>query len=172
MYEYGNVVLEVDQNNQPKAFNVYGNSLISRTIGGQTLYYIYNGHGDVTGLTDSSGNVVASYYFDAFGNIISQTGTVNNPYKYSGYMHDSESGLYYLKHRFYDSTIAIFLQEDTYRGNQADPLSLNLYTYCCNEPIMYYDPTGHAGSSTTVKTDPKTGIRDFIKTTEITKFLA
>ncbi|MCX7921366.1 MAG: hypothetical protein N3B21_04995 [Clostridia bacterium] len=43
----------------------------------------------------------------------------------------------------YDPKTARFLQEDTYRGDPNDPLSLNLYTYCNNEPIMYDDPTGH-----------------------------
>ncbi|OPX41856.1 hypothetical protein CLHUN_42750 [Ruminiclostridium hungatei] len=44
----------------------------------------------------------------------------------------------------YDAKTARFLQEDTYTGNAGDPLSLNLYTYCHNEPVMYVDPTGHA----------------------------
>ena len=44
----------------------------------------------------------------------------------------------------YDPKIASFLQEDTVRGNRYDPLSLNLYTYCHNEPIMYVDPSGYA----------------------------
>ena len=43
----------------------------------------------------------------------------------------------------YDPKIARFLQEDTYRGEANDPLSLNLYTYCNNNPLIYYDPTGH-----------------------------
>ncbi|HEY9061990.1 MAG TPA: RHS repeat-associated core domain-containing protein [Pseudobacteroides sp.] len=57
--------------------------------------------------------------------------------------HDKETGLYYLNARMYDPKIARFLQEDTYTGEQDDPLSLNLYTYCSNEPLMYTDPTGH-----------------------------
>jgi len=36
-----------------------------------------------------------------------------------------------------------FFIKDTYTGDPSDPLSLNLYTYCHNEPIMYYDPLGH-----------------------------
>ena len=44
----------------------------------------------------------------------------------------------------YDAKIARFMQEDTYRGSANDPLSLNLYSYCHNEPMMYTDPTGHA----------------------------
>lgn len=45
--------------------------------------------------------------------------------------------------RYYDPKIARFLTEDTYYGSIADPLSLNLYTYCHNEPVMYTDPSGH-----------------------------
>ena len=68
---------------------------------------------------------------------------LNNPYGYAGYVYDSETGLYYLNARMYDPVTARFLQEDSYTGDPNDPLSLNLYTYCHNEPIMYTDPTGH-----------------------------
>ena len=101
-------------------------------------------------LTDS-GNVAAEYYYDAFGVITEETGTANNPFRYAGYEYDSETGLYYLKARHYDPNLARFMQEDTYRGNIKDPLSLNLYTYCNNEPVMYYDPSGHVVSATDKK---------------------
>jgi RHS repeat-associated protein len=121
----------------------YGNNLLSRTVSGQTLDYLYNGHADVTSLVDSTGTIQGTYYYDAFGNQTQTTGTVNNPYIYSGYQFDKESGLYYLNARMYDATTARFMQEDTYSGEANDPLSLNLYTYCHNEPMMYSDPSGH-----------------------------
>ena len=68
----------------------------------------------------------------------------NNSIKYSGYYYDAETGLYYLNSRFYDPENARFMQEDSYDGDVYDPLSLNLYTYCANNPISYYDPTGHS----------------------------
>jgi hypothetical protein len=43
----------------------------------------------------------------------------------------------------YDPVTARFMQEDTYAGQREDPLSLNLYTYCHNSPLLYFDPTGH-----------------------------
>jgi RHS repeat-associated protein len=97
----------------------------------------------VTALADGANTIQATYYYDAFGVHKEQTGTADNPYRYSGYMFDEESGLYYLKARFYDPELARFMQEDTYRGNSADPLSLNLYTYVSNNPLVYWDPTGH-----------------------------
>ena len=66
---------------------------------------------------------------------------------YAGYQYDEESKYYNLHARYYDPQTARFLQQDTYRGTIVDPLSLNLYTYCHNEPMMYYDPTGHSEKS-------------------------
>lgn len=149
LYEYDKVVLETDDSNNQTAYQVYGTNLLYRSATGeagsgtQNYYYLYNAHGDVTSLLDMSGNVAVSYDYDAFGNIKGQTGTADNPIRYAGYQYDEESGLYYLNARYYDSVTARFLTEDTYTGQKNDPLSLNLYTYCVNNPIMYTDPSGH-----------------------------
>lgn len=57
--------------------------------------------------------------------------------------YDEESDLFYLNARMCDPKIARFKQVDTYLGKGEDPLSLNLYTYCHNELIMYWDPNGY-----------------------------
>jgi RHS repeat-associated protein len=63
--------------------------------------------------------------------------TINdNPFKYSGYYSDAESGLYYLKARYYSSELMRFINRDTY------DLS-NRYAYCNGDPISGSDPTGH-----------------------------
>jgi RHS repeat-associated protein len=126
------------------ARNLYGINLLMRTVDGESYYYMYNGHADVTALVNAAtGEVAATYYYDAFGNILESTGDVNNNITYAGYQYDEETGLYYLNARMYEPKIARFLQEDTYRGDPMDPLSLNLYAYCAYNPIVYYDPTGH-----------------------------
>ena len=129
------------------AKNTYGGPLLLRTeFNGTeeiTYEYMYNAHGDVvTLLTD--GEVVATYYYDSFGNILDQTGEVSNSILYAGYQYDEETGLYYINARMYDPVTARFLQADTYLGNLNDPLSLNLYTYCLNNPHKYVDPSGHS----------------------------
>ncbi len=144
LYEGMKVVAEYDKNYQLNAQNVQGNNLLMRLEKNAKYYYMYNGHADVTALLNAkTGNVDATYYYDAFGNILSKTGNVSNSYLYAGYQYDEETGLYYLNARMYDSETARFIQEDTYRGNPNDPLSLNLYTYCENNPLIYNDPTGH-----------------------------
>jgi RHS repeat-associated protein len=95
--------------------------------------------------------IAATYYYDAFGNVTEDNTTYSNNYLYSGYQYDRESKLYYLNARHYNPLTSRFMQEDTYRGSAADPLSLNLYTYCNNNPIAYVDPTGHAPTQTYVE---------------------
>ncbi len=154
LYEYDNVVLETDGAGSQTARNVYGTNLLMRNAGGQSVYYMYNGHADVTALVDVVTKLVADYYYyDAFGNIMDYdasgnkitnvTSNVKNTITYAGYQYDKETGTYYLNARMYDPATARFLQEDTVTGDPNDPLSLNLYTYCHNEPMMYSDPTGH-----------------------------
>ncbi len=129
------------------AKNTYGGPLLLRTVYGEdgtqeTYQYLYNAHGDVVTLI-SDGEVVATYTYDSFGNILEQTGEVSNSILYAGYQYDEETGLYYINARMYDPVTARFLQADTYLGATNDPLSLNLYTYCLNNPHKYVDPSGH-----------------------------
>lgn len=86
LYESDKVVLEVDGANQELAKNTYGTNLLSREMADATVYYMYNGHGDVTTLLSDNGDVAASYYYDIWGNIIDKTESemVSNPFRYAG----------------------------------------------------------------------------------------
>lgn len=66
-----------------------------------------------------------------------------NPFRYCGEYFDAETGTIYLRARYYDPAIGRFISRDSYAGRKSDPLSLNLYTYCINNPIRYADPSGH-----------------------------
>jgi len=112
---------------------------------GITYYYHLNAHGDVTSFTDTNGNVVAEYEYDAWGNILSQSGSMAsmNPYRYAGYRYDEETGLYYLMARYYDAEIGRFIARDIIQGFRERPNSLNLYLYAENNPIIFIDPHGN-----------------------------
>ena len=99
-------------------------------------------------LADGTGTVTKSYAYDAFGNEKNINASDTNPFRYSGEYYDSETGTIYLRARYYEPSIGRFLSEDSYTGNANDPLSLNLYTYCHNNPIIYDDPSGHGLFST------------------------
>jgi len=146
-YAGNNVIYETDASNNIVADYTWNDKgkPVTMTKGGVTYYYQLNGHGDVTKLTDASGNVVASYQYDAWGNIISQTGTMAsaNPYRYAGYRYDEATGLYYLMSRYYDAGVGRFISRDTFHGLENKPSSQNQYIYCENDPSNKIDPDGH-----------------------------
>jgi len=109
LYDGLQVILEIDSNGG-MAYNVHGNrNLITREVNGERVFYLQNGNGDVTALLNSAGQIIVTYYYDAFGNILEATGNFSNPFRYAGYMYDASIGLYYLNARFYDSRIARFM---------------------------------------------------------------
>ena len=111
-------------------------------------YYIKNQQGDILGFTDSEGNVVVTYEYDAWGNLLSYTGTSYlaeyNSLRYRGYAYDNETGLYYLQSRYYDPKVGRFLNADDtgYLGASGTVLGYNLYTYCENNTANLMDHSG------------------------------
>ena len=112
-----------------------------------TYYYRYNLQGDVIALLNTSGTVVAEYFYDPYGsilNIMSEIGEIN-PFTYRGYYYDWETGFYYLQSRYYDPYSCRFLNADdtAFLGATGTLLSYNLYTYCENNPINRIDRNGY-----------------------------
>ena len=106
-------------------------------------YYTQNAHGDVVNLTDKDGKVTKRYRYDAFGVEKNIDENDANAFRYCGEYYDKETATVYLRARYYDPDIGRFMSRDSVTGKNEDPLSLNLYTYCANNPIYYSDPTGH-----------------------------
>ena len=113
---------------------------------GQTLYYHYNPRGDVVAMTDQNREVVATYEYDAWGNVLTSDTkgiAADNPFGYAGYMYDKEIGMYYLIARYYNPEHGVFLSVDPDPGDEDDPVTMNGYTYADNNPVMLTDPDGH-----------------------------
>lgn len=150
VYLNGQVIEELTQDGRVKARNVFGNQLIWRKDYASNLEgtYYYNSHGDVVKIKDANGNVLNTYDYDIWGNLIAGKvkETMSNPFMYAGEMYDKESGFYYLRARYYDPKIGRFISEDTYKGQVDNPLSMNRYTYTHNNPLRFVDPSGHAVS--------------------------
>jgi len=64
-------------------------------------------------------------------------------YKFTGQELDPETGLYYFNARYYDSAIGRFISPDLVVPDFTNPQSLNRYTYCLNNPLIYIDPSGY-----------------------------
>ncbi len=125
---------------------VYGLDLISTTdnAGAQT-YALYDGLGSTTDLVDGSGNSVASYGYDVFGAIRTQSGSSPNYWLFTGEQMDSESDLYYLRARHYDPSTGRFLSRDPAKGSASCPASQAPYPYVLNNPVRFADPLGLCG---------------------------
>ncbi|MGN0604161.1 MAG: RHS repeat-associated core domain-containing protein [Oscillospiraceae bacterium] len=100
---------------------------------------------------DKNGGVVVkyTYSYDAFGNLISSTGSTANSYLYCGEQYDSTTGLYYLRARYMDTNMGRFISMDTYQGSTADPISLHKYLYANSNPVTYTDPSGYYADNMT-----------------------
>ncbi len=101
--------------------------------------FVQDETGSTLFLLDEAHEIRKSYRYDAFGSILQEAGDVSNRLTYTGQMYDGAAGQYCLRARFYNPVVGRFLQEDVYRGD-----GLNLYAYCANNPLMYYDPSGYA----------------------------
>ena len=161
VYKYtynGSTLTQLDVATNRLFFVYDGTSPTAVVFNNTTYYYVTNLQGDIIAILNGSGTKVVEYTYDAWGNILSTTGTlastlgVLNPLRYRGYVYDSETGLYYVSSRYYDPEIGRWINADdtAYLGADGTPLSYNLFAYCKNNPVMGYDPTGHFLISTAV----------------------
>ena len=158
----GNLLKQSDGTNTLK-FLYDNNGVMGVEYGGETYIYRRNVQGDITALLDSSGKVVVKYIYDAWGNqkvFDAQGNDITykendeqteqykdymgnlNPFRYRGYYYDTETGLYFLKTRYYDAQVGRFINEDSINFVAFNINGLNLYAYCKNNPIKYVDRNG------------------------------
>ena len=149
---------------------------------GIQYFYITNPMGDVLGITEADGNLIAQYLYDEWGKLLSidtadEDGSTAyreiaeaNPLRYRGYYYDNETGYYYLQSRYYDSDIGRFINADV--PEIADfsrdiPLGVNLFAYCSNNPVNGIDASGKGPLQTILDVfsralDTLTKVVDFI----------
>ena len=121
---------------------------MSLVYNGTDYYYTVSLQGDVTAILNTSGTAVVEYTYDAWGNILTVTGSMANtlgavnPLTYRGYVYDTETGLYYLQSRYYNPETGRFLNADGYMATGQGLLGNNMFAYCNNNPVRYCDPSG------------------------------
>jgi RHS repeat-associated protein len=148
-YVYGeeDLAMEVDANGNPlRAYTHWpGVDLplsVKVTSGGQesVYYYTMEAPGHVTGVLSSSGAVTGQFKYAPFGETESASDPTGQPLRYMAREHDPSTGLYYVRARWYDPTLARFVSED--------PIGLaggmNTYAYVGNDPVNGRDPSGLA----------------------------
>jgi len=142
-------------------YTLHGKNIVHMTSGTDELYFfydaqnrpavvVYNGvpyayvkslQGDIVAILDENGNTVVSYGYDAWGALLWCTGELAEtlgkvqPFRYRGYVFDEETGLYYLRSRYYNPQWGRFANADSI-------ITSNLFAYCHNEPVQFADFNG------------------------------
>lgn len=139
-----NVLVETNSSNTIQKYYLYGNNMVSQggSSSSSRQYLITDAQGNVRFLTDSSGNKIRAYNYDPFGNILATTGTADGIYRFSGEQNDPESGMYFLRARYYDPDSGRFISRDPIKGFLSQPQTTNPYIYAWNNPINLSDPSG------------------------------
>ena len=143
-------------------YTLHGKNVVHMTSGADELHFfydaqnrpavvVYNGvpyayvkslQGDIVAILDENGNAVVSYGYDAWGaplwciGELAETLGKVQPFRYRGYVFDEETGLYYLRSRYYNPRWGRFVNAD------GAIIQKNLFAYCSNGPIVGYDPSG------------------------------
>jgi RHS repeat-associated protein len=142
VYDGQNVNLEYEgsgstPSSSPSAVYTDGlesNQVLEMARGAKRYSYLVDGQGSTLALTDEAGNVVQRYAYDAFGNP-TISGSLANPFLYTGQMWEPESGLYYDRARWYEPESGRFVSRDPV-------LHANPYVYVESDAPNFTDPTG------------------------------
>ena len=178
-YDENGIRLSKTVNGTTTWYTVKDGVILSQTTGGNTMFfqydnsgnplgfvrydtqyfYITNQMGDVVGITDTTGNLIATYSYGAWGEVLAVTPATagnttqlaianDNPLRYRGYYYDAETSYYYLQSRYYDPGICRFLNADSVNllpSMQDRVAGSSVFVYCENNPINIVD---YAGSLT------------------------
>ncbi len=115
-------------------------------IGGVWYFPLYDANGNVTDYVSETGEVVASYEYDAFGRTIAQSGTMADvfPFRFSTKYYDVEANLYYYGYRYYSPELGRWITRDPIEEDGGD----NLYAFVHNNPLINYDILGREENQT------------------------
>jgi RHS repeat-associated protein len=130
--------------------------LLAVSLNGSWHFPLYDNNGNVTAYADESGNIVATYSYDAFGQTIAHSGLLADafPHRFSTKLFDPETGLYYYGYRFYAPEMMRWMNRDPIGEQGGEPL----YAYVSNEPISNNDPFGLTNEPRGYPPDPVWGL--------------
>ena len=123
---------------------------LSVNYNGTEYFYLKNARGDVTGIVNAAGTQVVAYTYDAWGKLLSTTGSMAGtlgeyiPLRYRGYVYDTETGLYFLNSRYYNPETGRFINADSII-DRSKILGANIFSYCFYGAVDVY---GHIQNRT------------------------
>jgi RHS repeat-associated protein len=145
LYDGDNMVMQLAAAGAPQLEFTYYPGIdnphaVRESSTGNVYHYVSNATGSVTALVSKTNYFVNQYAHKPFGESLSATEQIAQPFRFAGRELDAESGLYYNRARYYDPALGRFISED--------PIGLaggvNQYAYAGNSPIDFTDPNGLA----------------------------
>lgn len=118
-------------------YDAGGNPVEHIDATGSVTYYQHDQYGSTRLLTDSTGGTTAAFTFDAYGGLTAKTGAGDSVLRWNGQAQEADSGLYYLRNRYFDPTTAQFINMDLLAAATRD-----IYAYANNNPLNMSDPLG------------------------------
>lgn len=165
------LIMETDSSGNPTAYYIYGVGLVSKIniesngsgqLGENTYYYHFDRRGSTVAMTDLQEDVVNSYKYDIYGELIEEVENVYNSLQYNGQygVYTDDNGLYYMRSRYYSPEIKRFINRDVIAGSILESQSLNRFAYVNGNPISFIDPFGLERETDTKKKVTWTQILD------------
>lgn len=148
------LVRETDGNGTILARYTWGgpHELVAIEKNGAVYYPHSNARGDILAITDGAGARVASYEYGPWGELLSSTGTFDQPWRYAGYYSDTDTGLYYVQQRYYSASLGRFLSKEPmfsdfcsdcgFQAMLDSAPTTSPYAYANNRPMVMVDPDG------------------------------
>ncbi len=120
----------------------WGSRLLETVEAGAPRFHLLDGLGSTRQLTSAAGAVTDSFEYEAYGGLLGRSGTSGARLRFAGEETDLESGLTYLRARYYDPRTRAFLTRDPMPGNPYEPATFNPYPYASGNPVNWTDPSG------------------------------
>jgi RHS repeat-associated protein len=121
--------------------NLFGLDLISQDDGTTTRYLLADGLGSVR-VEMVNGAVETTTTYEPYGKLLAQTGSSGTTYGFTGEQYDAATGLVYLRTRYYNPALQMFMSADPWGGSIWRPATFNGYDYVGSNPINLGDPSG------------------------------
>jgi len=141
LYDGDDLIEELDNSGNVLARYNHGPGFdqpLSMLRSSATSYYQSDVLSTVTSLSNTSGALANTYSYDSFGKLLSSTGTLTNPFQFTGREFDSETGIYEYRMRYYDQNVGRFISEDPIRFQGG----IDFFAYTLNNPVNWIDPFG------------------------------
>ena len=143
IYDQQSLIAETNSINDEIARYTHSSvGLIAEARSGVQTYLHTDALSTPFAITDTTGAVTTRYTWDTWGKLQQQTGSSQQPFGFTGYQRDEQTGLHYAQQRYYDAEIGRFNRHDPFRGEIDTPLSLHRYLYANANPTIFVDPTG------------------------------